>query len=134
MYGAYSSMRHILISDGRVANLVTNIKVGYQNEVNTFPSISIFRIGGSSVGNLGYGTSSVGSKDREQVSLFQIDIFSNTSIEELELIDDAVIKAIMSGVAYGVGVSMSNNPGVWDDSFQSYRLTQTWRYSELKSD
>jgi hypothetical protein len=41
---------------------------------------------------------------------------------------------MMSGVAAGVGCDMTSNPSTWDESFQSYRITQTWVLREVISD
>jgi hypothetical protein len=136
MYNAYSSMRKILINDGRVTDLVDtgNIKVGFTRKSDDFPCISIHRVGGNTVGKLGYGTSDAGSKDRTENRLFQVDILCRTSIEDLELIDDAVIKALCSGVTTGKWMSMQSNPSFYDYSYDAQRVAQTWSYGEFVQD
>lgn len=134
MYEQYSSMRQILLNDGRVTDLTSNIVVGYRREHDSYPVITIHRVGGNSFGKLGYQTSAAGSKERNVTSLFQIDIFHRDTIEDVEKIDDAIQKAIMSGTSTSVGARMQSNPSGWDETFQAYRITQTWMYNEIVSD
>jgi hypothetical protein len=136
MYQQYSSTRQILINDGRVTDIVnpSNIKIGYEFILDDYPCITIFRGGGGGTGRLGYKTSPAGSKDVNLNGVFQIDLFHKDSVEDIEELDDAVRKAMMSGVAAGVGCDMTSNPSTWDESFQSYRITQTWVLREVISD
>ena len=58
MYHAYSSMRRILITDYHVSTAlpVSNIKVGFRRELDTYPCITIHRVGGSAFARLGNQT------------------------------------------------------------------------------
>jgi len=112
---------------------VSNIKLGYKTTIDSIPCITIQRIGGDSYAKLGYGTSTGGSKDRDETRLMQIDIFHD-SILNLELLDDIVIKAIFSGSRVGEGLRLTSNPPVWDSSYESYRSIQTWNCNEIVQD
>jgi len=136
MYSMYSSMRQYLINDYNVSSSVgaSNIKVGYQKILNEYPCITIFRIGETSVGRLGYQTSDGGSRDKDSSVMMQIDIFHPTSVEQLEYLDDYVKIAIMSGASTGLGVRLMSNPSYWDDTYNSYRTTQTWLCNQVIQD
>ena len=129
-------MRNILINDYYVSSEVTasNIMVGFRRQIDAFPCITIYRVGGSSKGYLGYKTSTGGSRDRTEDKLIQVDIFNTNSIEDLELLDDKVIKAVMSGSSTGEAYSLVSNPSNFDDSYDAYRTVQTWLLSEIVSD
>ena len=136
MYSAYSSLRNILLDDYDVSSTVTasNIMVGYRRQINEFPCITIHRVGGDSKGKLGSKTSTWGSRERTENKLMQVDVFNTNSIEDLELLDDKVIKAIFSGSSTGEAYSLVSNPSRFDDSYDAYRTTQTWLLSEVVSD
>jgi hypothetical protein len=136
MYTQYSSMSRILLNDGRVTDLVddSNIKIGYVKDEIKYPTISLYRSEGSSRGKLGYKTSTKGSRDREIQCGFVIDIYHRDSVEDVEKIDDAVQKALHSGSSTGVGLQMTGNPSIWDDTHNAYRVSQTWLYNEILSD
>lgn len=135
MYSIYSSMRNLLIQNYVISSAVgtNNIRVGFQRVITNFPCISIFRAGSSSYGRLGYKESVAGQRDRTVNSLMQIDIFHN-SIEELEILDDNVIKAIMLSGQVGSGYNLMSNPSSFDESFDCYRTIQTWLCSEIVQD
>jgi len=136
MYNAYSSMRRILINDYYVSSTVTanNIKVGYMREINVFPCVTIYRIGGDSSGKLGYLSSTGDTRERIENRLMQVDIFHLDSIEDLERLDDYVITAFMSGAQSKDGFRLISNPSTYDDSYEAFRTTQTWLYSEIVQD
>jgi hypothetical protein len=129
-------MRHDLINDYNVSSSVgaTNIKVGYQKILNEYPCITLFRIGETSTGRLGYQTSDGGSRDRESSVMMQVDIFHPTSVEQLEILDDYVKVAIMSGASVELGVRLLSNSSYWDDTYNSYRTTQTWLCNQIVQD
>ena len=135
MYSIYSSMRHILIDNYNVSSSVgtDNIKVGYQRTITNFPCISLFRAGSSSWGRLGYQQSSLGERDRVVDTMMQVDIFHD-SIEELEILDDYVVKAIMASGQTGHGYRLMSNPSGFDESYDCYRTIQTWLCSEIVQD
>jgi len=136
MYHSYSSMRRILINDYHVSTAipVANIRVGYKRNIDVFPCITIHRIGGDSYGRLGYQTTTGDSRDRMESDLIQVDIFHDDSIEDLELLDDKVIVAVMSGSKVDEGYRLMSNPSTYDDSYECYRTTQTWILDRLVQD
>jgi len=136
MYSAYSSMRRILINDYYISTAVTadNVKIGYRREIDVFPCITIFRIGGSSIAKLGYNATTGGSREREETRMMQVDILHADSIADLELLDDKVITAIMSGARTQDGFRLLSDLSRYDDSYEAFRTTQTWLYSEIVSD
>ena len=136
MYAALSSMRRILINNVYVSSSVTanNIKVGFQKTVDTFPCIAFYRIGGSSLGMMGYNTSTGGTQNRMEDVMLQVDIFHLDSTEDLELLDDQVIKAVMSGAIIGESYDLIGDSSSFDNSYDCYRVIQTWRYSRLVSE
>jgi hypothetical protein len=135
MYAIYSSMRNLLINDFNVSSTVGahNVKVGYQRVISNFPCISLFRAGSSSYGRLGYQQSTAGSRDRAIDTLMQVDIFHD-SIQELEILDDYVIKAIMVSGQTGTGYRLMSNPSGFDESYDCYRTIQSWLCSEIVQD
>lgn len=135
MYSIYSSMRTLLINDFNVSSTVGahNIKIGYQRIITNFPCVSLFRAGTTSYGRLGYKESPAGSRDRAVDSMMQIDIF-HSSIEDLEILDDYVVKAIMVSGQTGTGYRLMNNPSGFDESYDCYRTIQTWLCSEIVQD
>jgi len=135
MYSIYSSMRAHLINDYTVSSSVgaSNIKVGFQKIITNFPCISIFRAGSTSYGYLGYSEVPGGNRNRAVDTMMQVDIFHN-SVEELELLDDYVVKAVMSGAEIGHGYRLIGNPSGFDESFDCYRTIQTWLCSEVVQD
>jgi hypothetical protein len=135
MYSTYSSMRHILIDNYNVSSSVgsDNIKVGYQRVITNFPCISLFRVGLTSWGRLGYIESPVGSRDRNANTMMQVDIFHN-SVEELEILDDYVVKAIVASGQTGQGFRLMSNPSGFDETYDCYRTVQTWLCSEIVQD
>jgi hypothetical protein len=128
-------MRHILIDNYNVSSSVgsDNIKVGYQRVITNFPCISLFRVGSTSYGRLGYMGATAGSRDRTVDSMMQVDIFHN-SIEDLEILDDYVVKSIMSSGQVGHGYRLMGNPSGFDESYNCYRTIQTWLCSEIVQD
>ena len=135
MYSIYSSMRILLINDYNVSSSVGahNIKVGYQRVITNFPSVSLFRVGSTSWGRLGYGAGPAGNRDRACDTMMQIDIFHN-SVEDLEILDDYVIKAIMLSGQTGQGYRLMSDPSGFDESYDCYRTIQTWLCSEIVQD
>jgi len=136
MYEAISSMRRILINDINVSSSVTvgNIRVGFQRQVDSYPCVAFYRIGGSSVGRFGYKTAVGGSKDRTEDVMLQVDLFHLGSMEDLELLDDYVIKAVMSGARPGESFTLFGNTGGFDFNYDCFRSIQTWTYSRIVSD
>lgn len=136
MYNAYSSLRRILINDYYVSTSVTadNIRVGFAREIDSYPCITMHRIGGGSYPRLGYQSSTGDSRDRMDTYLMQIDIFDLNSIENLELLDDKVIRAVHSGAQTGEGYRLTNNTSMYDDSYDAYRSIQTWSLSKMQQD
>jgi hypothetical protein len=128
-------MRTLLINDFNVSSTVGahNVKVGYQRIVSNRPCVALFRAGSSSYGRLGYGESDPGSRDRVVDSMMQIDIFHD-SIQELEILDDYVVKAIMVSGQTGTGYRLMSNPSGFDESYDCYRTIQTWLCSEIVQD
>ena len=133
MYTAYSSIRRVLTEDSAVSSQVSSsdIRVGYSLTLESYPCVTIQKIGGGTYGLLGFGTSPAGSKNRWEDRLFQIDIFSQVSIEELELIADNVMKALISGCS---GARMLSDAGGYDDGYQAWRSIQTWSMWDLVQD
>ena len=128
-------MRMLLINDFNVSSTVGahNIKVGYQRVITNFPCISLFRAGSSSYCRLGYKESDAGSRDRVVDSMMQIDLF-HSSVEDLEILDDYVVKAIMASGQTGHGYRLMSNPSGFDESYDCYRTIQTWLCSEIVQD
>lgn len=136
MYSAYSSLRRILTNDYHVSTSIgaDSIKVGFRRDIDVFPCITIHRIGGDSYGKLGYQSATGGYRDRSETDLIQVDIFHLDSIEDLELLDDKVITAVMSGAQVGEGFRLISNPSTYDDTYGSYRTTQTWTLNRIEQD
>ena len=136
MYYEYSSLRKILINNSEITALVpsSNISVGYLRSDDSFPKIALFRAGGSSVGRLGYKTSSVGNKESNRISRFQIDILSRDSIEDLENIDDVVIKALLSGSKTGESLTLDSDNSFYDPNYDAFRIVQVWSYNRICND
>ena len=96
---ALKQVRGYLISSNEVTNLVStnNIKVGWVKTSDEFPCITINQVGGTDIGYLGYGTSNLGDKLREETCTFQIDVYSQKDRLETEQISDQVTLRMISG-------------------------------------
>jgi len=121
---AYSSVRLLLTQHTALTNQVptSNIRVGFMQEVDSFPSISILQVAGSTYGYLGYGTSTAGSKMRRENRTLQIDIFSRSGMLDLQQIGDNVELALMSGS----GFRKVNDNDTYEEGLHAHRKIQTW--------
>lgn len=131
-YSAYSSMRNLLIQDSNISSQVgvSNIRVGFGNLSDSYPCITLSQAGGESYGYLGWGTSPHGSKLSRDNNSFQVDVYSRTSVEDLENICDNVRVALLSGGT----LRKVNDNYMWEDSLHAHRKILTWTFSEEKND
>jgi len=123
---AYSSTRKLLVQSGDLIALVplTNIRIGFTPEPDSYPCITLTQVAGSTFGYTGHGTSPKGSKLRRDDHTFQIDIYTRSGVLNLEQIADQVDKALMSGTGYR---KVSDND-YREEYLNANRKIQTWTF------
>jgi len=129
---ATKNIRDYLCDDPTITSLVStsNIRVGWPNELDAFPTILITQSAGMDIGYLGYRTSAAGSRVRREEVNIQIDIFSQTSRRETLQIADAIVPVmIASGAARKI-----SDIDMYDDNLKSYRKMQTYSFTMFHDD
>ena len=131
-YIAYSSTRHLLISDSTITSYVpaAYIRIGYETDTLYTPSITIHQAGGNSWGYLGYGTSSEGSRIRGEDNTMQIDIFHTWTVLSSQRIGDAIEKAL----TYNGWYRKLNDNDKYLNELECYNKTQVWNYRQNVED
>lgn len=112
----YDSLRN----DANITALVPsdNIKVGWQNEFTSYPSISLIQVGGSSVGRLGYNH--ISGQIDENFGV-QLEIYSQTSLKENYDILDRLQNTMISA-----GYEKLSDSDNWDDKLSAHRKITRW--------
>ena len=126
-----STLRNNLIADSAVSGLVssTSIKVGWQGEITTFPSIILYQTGGTDVGYMCYNTQTAGNKLRLETSNITVDVLSRTSMYHTYQIADAIVPVMISG-----GCRKVQDVDLYDDEMKSHRKVLTFRTSRHQND
>lgn len=121
---AFRDIRGYLCSTSAITDLVSksNIKIGWPQELDSFPCILITQTGGMDVGSLGYKTAPAGSKFRREEITFQLDIFSTASRKETYTIADALVPIM---IASG-GCRKISDVDSHDDEKNVYRKLQSY--------
>jgi hypothetical protein len=124
-------IRGYLVSSSIVTAYVParKIKAGWPRTLDEFPCIIISQVGGSDYGYLGYGTSTAGSKIREEMASIQVDIYSKNSRLETIQIGDEVVKELISG-----NCRKNTDFESYNDELGLYRKTQTYEYTQFHDD
>jgi hypothetical protein len=97
----------------------SNIKVGYQNTISSYPCIALIRIGGNAVGRLGHNTSEDGHV-QENFGV-QIEIYSQRSLKENYDICDALTLNMITN-----GYSKNSDNDDWDDTLSAHVKFTRW--------
>jgi len=128
----YSSTRKLLVNDSGVTALVPagSIYLGFGREKAKYPNISITRVGGSTYGGLGYGTSTAGTKRKRDDVMIQIDIYSRDSMLATTKIGDQVDSCLLAGS----GARKLNDNDMYENESNSYRKVQTWSFWNMNYD
>jgi len=130
---AYSSARNILVSDNDITSIVdtSNIKVGFSVEPDAYPCVTLSQIGGESYGFLGYKNASIGSRNRGDSWLMQVDIYSRDSVAQVQLIADEIEKAFHIS---GSGYRKVGDVDGFEEGLKAYHKVQTWSCLRVTQD
>jgi hypothetical protein len=120
-YDLIKDLYDTITDDTNITNLVdsSNIKVGWQNTISTYPSIAIIRIGGNAVGRLGHNTSDYGQV--EENFGVQIEIYSQNSLKEVYDICDLLTLNMITN-----GYSKLSDTDDWDDTLSAHAKITRW--------
>ena len=106
-----------------------NIKIGWQNEISSFPTITIFQIGGTSKGQLGYNTAAVGSGLVKESFGPQIEIYSRTStLQNYQILDE------LNDIMISSGYEKLSDLDIYDDTLGAHRKITRWNKLILNED
>jgi len=130
-YTVTKNIRDYLCSSSAVTSLVStsNIRVGWPDQLDSFPCIIIEQVGGSDVGYLGYNSSTVGSRVRRENSTLQLDIYSQTSRKNVLDIADAVVPVMISG-----GCRKTIDVESYNNEIEAHRKIQTYMLYHVHDD
>ena len=119
------------VSSSTITSLInsSDIHMGFPKIKDNYPCISITQAGGTEVGRLGYGTATAGSKMRETIPTYQIDIWSKQGFYQVDQIGDEVSKVMISGACR----KNSDNHG-YDDETGLYRKIMSFTFTQFFDD
>jgi len=126
-----STLRNYLVSTSAVTSLVPagDIKVGWQDEITSFPSIIIYQIAGTDIGYMAYNTQTAGNKLRLETSNITCDILSRTSMYHAYQIADVIVPVMISG-----GCRKVQDTDLYDDNMKVHRKVLTFRTQRHQTD
>jgi len=128
---ALLTVRNKLISSSDLTALVpaSQIKVGWQKTIDSFPCIIINQAAGNDVGYLGYAASPSGNKVRREQVTVQIDIYSRKSRQNVFEIADEIVPLMIS-----LGSSKDSDVDDFNDDLSVYRKIQTYTFFKFHDD
>jgi len=101
----------------------SNVKLGWQNEIQGYPCITIIQIGGNAVGRLGYLVAS--GQIAEDFGV-QIDIYSRQSLKQNYDILTQLTKTMISS-----GYQKLTDTDIWDDKLSANRKMTRWNKYDI---
>lgn len=118
-----------LKSDSTLTSLVPadNIKVGWVNEINSFPSIILTIIGDDIVGRLGYNN----TNERTDRFRIQIDVYSSTSSRECSQIVDRIALILLHSPSFHV-IRKTDDTQVYMEDANVWRRITTWEFTDIR--
>ena len=99
----------------------SEIRYGWPDELEHFPTIIITQVGGTDTGYLGYQSTAAGSRMRREEFSFQLDIISRSRKQTYDLADTIVPMMIASGAC-----RKDTDIDDFDDTRKIYRKIQTF--------
>jgi len=124
-YNMLKDLYDAITGASNITSLVTSndIRVGWQNEISSYPAISIIQVGGNAVGRLGYHH--VSGQIDENFGV-QVEIYSQISLKENYDILDQLSKTMISS-----GYSKLSDTDTWDDTLSAHRKITRWNKRDI---
>ena len=125
-------IRGYLCSASAITNQVprSSIKIGWPRELDQFPCVLITQVAGTDVGLLGYKRTSLGSRQRREYIVFNIDIFSRDSRRETYSIADEITPIMIASGA----CRKTSDVDLYDDNLGVYRKLQSYAFFKHHND
>jgi hypothetical protein len=129
---ALTDIRGFLVSSSSVTSIVPkkDISVGWRKTIDNFPCIILNQIGGMDKGYLGYCTTPTGTRNREELYIFTVDIYSRTNRKQTYTIADSVVPLLIASGS----CTKVNDIDLYDDNLSVYRKLQTYKYTKFHQD
>ena len=125
---AYQMLKDLydsIIGNPNITALVSadDVKVGWQNEFASYPSITLMQVGGNAVGRLGFNSPS-GQVD-ENFGV-QLDIYSQKSLKENYDILEQLCNTMISS-----GYEKLSDYDEWDNELSAHRKITRWNRRDI---
>lgn len=129
---ALRDIRGYLCSSANITDLVgkDKIRVGWQRELDVFPSIILTQVAGSDIGYLGYRTGTIGSRVRREENTVQVDIFSRDSRQNTYQISDQIVPLLIASGA----CRKNSDIDMYDDTLGVYRKVLSFSFIKFHDD
>jgi len=100
-----------------------NIKIGWQNDFEDYPSISIIQVGGRETGQLGF--SNTGGLIKEDFGP-QIEIYSQASAKQ-----NYDVLSILDNIMISCGYEKLSDTDSWDPDLLAHRKITRWNKTNI---